>query len=56
VVEAFEQSGRVGVSGRSANFFAQLLKSELDPIRSRYVHNVYFQMFRDTSHSSWTCS
>jgi len=44
------------VSGHSANFFAQLQKSELDPIRSRYVHNVYLQMLRDTSHSSWTCS
>ena len=48
-----------GVSGHSANFFAQLLKSELDPICSWYVHNAYLKMFRecrDASHSSWTCS
>jgi len=36
-----------GVSGHSANFFAQLLKSELDPDCSWYVHNIYLQMFQE---------
>ena len=49
-------SGRRGLSGRSTNFFAQMLKAELDLIRGRYIYNVYLQMFRDASHSSLACS
>ena len=49
-------SGRRGLSGRSTNVFAQMLKAELDLIRGRYIYNVYLQMFRDASHSSLACS
>ena len=39
------QRGLSGLSGCSTNFFAQMLKAELDLVRGRYIYKVNSQMF-----------